>query len=453
MVGKIDKTPQLSIFEVPLVNFINMEHELVALCKRIDWDDIERQFSGYYTDFGRPSVPTRKMVGSILLKQLYSESDESFVERWIENPYWQYFCGEHSFQKHKPFEPSEFSHFRKRIGKEGAEALLRLSILLFGKELKLTEVYIDTTVQEKNITYPTDSKLYRKIIAKNRSIAKKEDIPLRQSYIRIEKELSLKQRFYRHPKRKKEARASTRKLRTIAGRLTREVKRGLENKGIISYQRLYSTMDAILVQQKTSKNKIYSLHEPHVQCITKGKDAKQYEFGNKSSIVLNTQGIIVGAMAFKENLYDGDTLLPQLEQVQALTGQLPQTGITDRGYRGRKNVLGVDILIPKPLGARASQYQKTKMRKRFRGRAGIEPIIGHLKQDHRMCRNFLSGTLGDELNTILSATAFNIRKFLNRLKTRFKELIEVICIILQSLLTDMSLNLSVVSISSGKGTF
>jgi len=162
---------------------------------------------------------------------------------------------------------------------------------------------------------------------------------------------------------------------------------------------------------------------PHVKCIAKGKEPKAYEFGNKSSFVLSRQGIIVGAMAFKENLYDGDTLHPQLQQVQFLTGRLPKTGIVDRGYRGRKNILGVNILTPKPLGANVSAYQKTKMRKRFRGRAGIEPIIGHLKQDHRLSRNFLSGVLGDEINTLLAAAAFNIKKFLNRVKARIRNLL------------------------------
>jgi IS5 family transposase len=423
MIGKIDKTPQLNIFEVPLIQFINMKHELVELSRQIDWEAIEKQFSVYYTDFGRPSVPIRKMIGSILLKQIYSESDESFVDRWVENPYWQYFCGEYSFQKNKPFDPSEFVHFRKRIGKEGAQALLKISIQLFGKELVMDDVYIDTTVQEKNVTFPTDSKLYRKVIAQSRNIAKRECIGLRQSYIRKEKALMLKMRFYRHPKRKKEARAATRKLHTIAGRLSREVQRHLQAKGNTSYADFFATAQAILSQTRNSTHKVYSLHEPHVKCIAKGKEHKAYEFGNKSSIVLSRQGIIVGAMAFKENLYDGDTLHPQLQQVQQLTGQLPQTGIVDRGYRGRKNILGVNILTPKPLGVNASAYQKTKMRKRFRGRAGIEPIIGHLKQDHRLSRNFLSGVLGDEINTLLAAAAFNMKKFLNRVKARIRNLL------------------------------
>lgn len=205
MVGKIDKTPQLSFFEIPLINFINTEHELVILAHKINWEEVEKYFTKYYSESGRPSVPIRTMVGSILLKQIYNQSDENFVDRWVENPYWQYFCGEVVFQKNKPFDPKEFTHFRNRIGKEGAEELLRISMHLFGKELKIDIAYVDTTVQGKNITYSIDTKLYRKVLIQAREIAKKENIKLRQSYVRVEKELIIKQRFYRHPKRSIEA--------------------------------------------------------------------------------------------------------------------------------------------------------------------------------------------------------------------------------------------------------
>ena len=161
MIGKTEKTPQLNLFEVPLANFINIEHELVILSKKIDWDEVEKYFEKYYSEIGRPSVPVRKMVGLILLKQVYNESDENVVDRWVENPYWQYFCGEVNFQKQAPFDPSEFVHFRKRIGEEGAEKLLQLSIHLYGKEVNVKEVLADTTLQEKNITYPTDTKLHK----------------------------------------------------------------------------------------------------------------------------------------------------------------------------------------------------------------------------------------------------------------------------------------------------
>jgi transposase, IS5 family len=353
----------------------------------------------------------------LLLKQVYNESDENVVARWIENPYWQYFCGEVNFQKQEPFDPSEFVHFRKRIGEEGAEKLLRLSIHLYGKEVNVKEVLADTTVQEKNITFPTDTKLHKKIIDKCLKIAGKENIPLRQSYTRTVKNLMLQVRYRNHPKRRKKANASARKIKTIAGRLVRELSREFTEGQSSFYKKPISIFNQILSQTKTSKNKIYSIHEPDVKCIAKGKEHKPYEFGNKSSIVKTKNGIIVGAMAFKENIYDGDTLIAQLDQTERLTGKRPEVGIADRGYRGRKQIGSTQIIIPTPA---KSQYQRTKQRKRFRARAGIEPIIGHVKHDHRMIRNYLTGTLGDAINTIIAAAAFNIKKYLNRIKKSVK---------------------------------
>jgi len=185
MKGRVIKNPQLNVFSIPLVSVINMDYELVILAKRIDWELVEKEFAIFYPSKGRPAVPIRKMVGSMLLKQMFNLGDETFVARWIENPYWQYFCGETFFQYDKPYDPSEFVHFRKRIGEVGAQKILKLSIDLFDtKEVHEKEVLIDTTVQVKNITFPTDSKLHKRIIEGCRKISKKEGIKLRQSYTR-----------------------------------------------------------------------------------------------------------------------------------------------------------------------------------------------------------------------------------------------------------------------------
>ena len=420
MVGKIDKTPQLNIFKVPLVSFIRESHELCLLAKKIDWDLVENDFIEYYClDNGRPSIPIRKVVGVILLRRMFNLSDESVVDNWRENPYWQYFCGEVNFQHGPPFDPTELIKFRKRIGEPGAEKLLKLSIDLFNrKEVEEKVVLIDTTVQEKNITFPTDTKLQKKIIEKCRAIAAREGIKLRQSYKRTVKQLMIDQRFRSHPKRKKKANAAARKIQTLAGRIVRDIERKLTQEQLIKYADELHIFNLILQQKKGDKNKIYSIHEPDVKCIAKGKESKKYEFGNKSSIVkTKVSGIIVGALGFKDNPYDGHTLNPQLEQTEWLTGKLPKVAVVDRGYRGRKQVKGVDILSPKKLPAKGTAYLKHKMRKLFRARAGIEPIIGHLKHDHRMERNYLSGNIGDNMNTILAATGFNMMKMLKRLKT------------------------------------
>lgn len=417
MVGKINKTPQLNIFEIPLKNFINLKHELCILASEIDWDLIEKEFCVYYTDFGRPSIPIRKIVGLILLRRIYNLSDESVIERWIENPYWQYFCGEHVFQKDKPMDPTEFVHFRKRIGKEGAEKLLKLSIDLFGKEAQEDEVLVDSTVQEKNITFPTDTKLHKRIIEKVNKIAQKEGIKLRQSYTRTTKQLMIEQRFRNHPKRKKKANAAAKKIKTIAGRMIRDLERKLAPGVKISYKQELELFNKVIQQKQTDKNKIYSLHELAIDCIAKGKEAKKYEFGNKTGFVLGKKsGIVIGAIAFENNPFDGHTLDEHLSQTEQLTGKRPKVAIVDRGYRGKTKIGSTEIISPKPLGKKATAYQKRKARQRFRARAGIEPIIGHIKHDHRMLKNYLRGITGDKINTILAATAFNFKKKLSRIK-------------------------------------
>lgn len=317
MIGKTAETHQVKIFETPLVNFINMNHELVKLSQAIDWDWVEKEFERYFSEIGRSSVPIRKMVGLMFLKSLYNLSDENVLARWIENPYFQHFTGEYVFQYDQPINPADFSKFRKRIGVEGAEKLLDLSIDLNKDELKgQSEVMIDSTVKEKNITFPTDVRLYRKIIKRCHGLSRNHNIKLRQSYARELKALYLKTRFMNHPKRKKEGTKSKKRICTIG-------------KALVNDLRFYLR---VLNQKRTDTHKIYSLHEPEVRCIAKGKEAKPYEFGNKSGIAKTKTGVIVGAIAFEGNPFDGHTLPEQLEQIKRLTA------ITKRQKRGRSSV-------------------------------------------------------------------------------------------------------------------
>jgi len=339
MIGKIEKNPQLEMFKVPLKHFIKENHELVLLSKKINWEQLESELGIYYCEGnGRPSIPIRTIAGIVLLRRMFDESDESILDRWVENPYWQYFCGELYFQHEPPFDRTELIKFRNRIGEEGSEQLLKMSVQLFPrKEVQENEVLIDTTVQEKNITFPTDVKLQKKIIEKFRKIADKEGIELRQTYKRELKQLMIDQRFHSHPRRRKKARAAARRIKVIAGRVVRDIDRKMNIGQKEKYAPQLAIFNKVLAQEKSSENKIYSIHQPHVKCIAKGKEAKKYEFGNKSSIVKTKRsGIVVGAMAFTENIYDGDTLLPQLEQTERITDHKPKIGIVDRGYRGRK---------------------------------------------------------------------------------------------------------------------
>lgn len=414
---------QKSFLYQGLKEILNPKEPLYQLTEKIPWEQIEKEFAGYYVDFGRPAKPIRLMVSLLILKQMYNLGDETVVEQWVQNPYWQYFSGEKEFQWKIPLEPSDFVHFRKRIGQAGVEKILQISISLHGKEAMESEVVVDTTVQEKNISFPTDVKLHKKIIDQCGKIAHIEDIEQRQSYVRVSKKLVMAQRFRNHPKNKKKAYSAARKLKTIAGRQVRELERKLSGEQKKKYETTLEIFNKILSQNKDDKEKIYSIHEPEVYCISKGKEHKKYEFGSKASIVMTkNSGIIVGAYSLEKNDYDGHTLPKALDQCQQLRGSRPKVAIADRGYKGKTRIGETEILIPKAPKKTASEYEKKKARNRFRRRAAIEPVIGHLKTDNRLGRNFLKGTIGDSINLMLAAAAFNLRKWMRNNKTFFGSL-------------------------------
>ncbi|THH34198.1 IS5 family transposase, partial [Neolewinella litorea] len=412
---------QTDLFRNRLTSIISLDHELCRLSEEIDWPWIDEELDGYYAREGRPSIPVRTMVGMLLLKRMYDQSDESVLARWVENPYWQYFTGETYFQHRPPFDPTDFVYFRKRVGEDGMEKILSLTVRLHCGSEAEAEVLLDTTVQEKNVTYPTDTKLALKIIKYCWAYGEQEGVQWRQSYCFVVKRLRLATYNGSHPRRRRAARRAQRKLRTIAGRLVRDLRRKLSAEALAYYRDTLDLFEQVLAQRRGTKNKRYSLHEPAVWCIAKGKVHKKYEFGCKVSVARTAlSGIIVGMKSFVGNPYDGDTLAPALEQVQRVRedagGDRPTAAVVDRGYRGRKRIAGTEVLIPSPGSKGQTYYEKQKQRKRFRRRAGIEPIIGHLKDDHRMRRNFLSGELGDAVNCLLAGAAFNLVKRLNQLK-------------------------------------
>ena len=408
----------MSIFEVALESFIDMNHELVLLSKQIDWAEVESEFAEYYcADNGRPSVPIRTMVGMMLLKSIYNLSDEGVVARWLENPYMQYFTGEKVFQKRPPMNPIDMTKFRKRIGEKGAEKIFKISLMVNAAEItekEMKQVMIDSTVQEKNITFPTDAKLYRKIVERVLKLSKREGIVLRRTYTREMKALKLKVRFMNHPTRMKEGKKAVKRMRTIARAMVNDVTRKMDAFQLQQYGKDIELYLRVINQERSDKNKVYSLHEPEVECISKGKEHKKYEFGNKSAIAKTGSGLIVSALAFKGNPYDGHTLPAHREQILRLTGYTPKEALTDRGYRGKRRVGDMEISIPTSGTPGQSYYQKRKARKKFCKRAGIEPVIGHLKSDHRMMRNYLKGTLGDAINTMMAAAAYNMRHWMNK---------------------------------------
>jgi len=398
-----------------LASQLDARQAVYKLANRMPWEEFEEEFGDFYSEEGRPAKPIRLMVGLLILKQLYNLGDETVVEAWVQNPYWQYFCGESEFQWGQPVEPSDLVHFRHRIGEQGVQMILAVSIDMHGPKSKEKDVVVDTTVQEKNITYPTDSKLYKKVIERCWKAADREGIRLRRRYRKEVRRCLLAQRGWRQKNGVKRARRAVRKLRTIGGRLVRELERKLSVEVLSNYRNDLELYQRALAQQRGDKRKLYSLHEPQVYCVSKGKAHKKYEFGAKASVVMTkTSGIIVGAESIETNIYDGATLPRVLEQVEALTGQRPQRAIADRGYRGRSRVGDTDILVPQARHRGLSTHQRREMKKRFRRRAAIEPVIGHLKTDFRLARNFLRGTEGDQINLLLAAAAWNFRKWMRQ---------------------------------------
>ena len=421
MLGKTKDQRQRNLFNPMLVDFIDMKHELVLLAGKIDWQYFEKEFATLYSNVGKKSMPVRLMVGSLILKRLYNLGDETLVKEWEMNPYMQYFCGESTFKRKFSCNPSDFVHFRKRIGEEGIEKIFIHSVEIHGKEAQGKMVLSDTTVQENNVTFPTDAKIAKKIIDRCNKLAEKEAIKQRQNYKRVSKQYLRDTYNSQHPKRRKKAKHAQRRLVTIAGRLLRELERQMEGAVYQKYKEEFELYHRVLNQKREDKNKIYSLHKPFTSCIAKGKAHKQYEFGNKTGLMINPKKLIIlGVRTFQGNPHDSKTIEPLLNQMEENLGYKPEEVVYDRGGRGSKQINGIKISIPgRPL-KRDSAYQKRKKRNKFRRRAAIEPVIGHLKQYFRMGQNYLNGENSPQINALLGAAGWNFKKMMEKLKAEIK---------------------------------
>jgi len=426
------KIMQKNLFYGSLMDMLDSNDPLVVLANTIQWSKFENEFLKYYKNknSGRPNKPIRLMVGLLLLKQLKNLSDERVVEEFKQNLYMQYFCGFTDYIPALPCHPTELVKFRNRIGKDGFEYIFKHSIELHDdKNINEEQVIVDTTVQESNLTYPTDGKLAIKIINHLHKIAKKENVKLRRSYIKEIKLHRINLRFFRHPKKIKKAKGSIKRLRTIAKILIRDIDRKFGEPNINNlnsqamqlhnrYALKFYLYMRVLLQEKNSKNKIYSLHEIDAYAVNKGKEHKGYEYGTKASIVTTKKsGIIVGVSAHKKYEHDSKTLQSALENTISHVGDnIINEAICDRGYKGKKEIVinanTISISIPGKQLKRDTQKQIKIKKEKFKRRAAIEPIIGHLKSDHRMARNYLKGFIGDEINLLLAATAFNLKKWM-----------------------------------------
>jgi len=418
---------QDDLLRARLVEMIDIRHELVKLEALIDWDVFEREWVGLFPSHtGRPATLPRLVAGVLYLQHAFALSDEAVVERWAENPYWQHFCGETFFQHRLPLDPSSLTRWRKRIGEEGVEWLLTQTVeaakragVVKGNDLK--RVTVDTTVMEKNIAHPTDARLYETARRKLVGLAREAGIGLRQNYNRLAPRLAGQVGRYAHARQFKRMRKALRKLKGYTGRVLRDIERQLGRvpEGALKARivEMIALASRLLAQKPKDSKKLYSLHEPAVDCISKGKAHKRYEFGTKVSIATtNRGGFVVGMRALPGNPYDGHTLSEALEQVEILTDQRPEMAFVDRGYRGH-GVENVKVFIS---GARRGVTRT--IAKLLRRRSAIEPMIGHMKNDGRLTRCPLKGTQGDAIFAVLCGCGHNIRMILRHLRAVLRQL-------------------------------
>ena len=420
---RLEPQPQEDMFRSRLDNIINMRHELVKLSESIDWDFLESKVIAFYSKEGRPGLPVRLIVGLHLLKQMYNLSDEAICERWVQDPYFQYFCGETYFQHYFPMERSSMTHFRKRVGEEFCISLLQESLNTAHKlgalETKQVErVVVDTTVQPKAITFPTDAKLRHKAISKLAGLAKTHGLTLRQSYVRVSKRNVVASSRYRHAKQMKRAKKVEKKLTTWLGRIIRDIERKLLKNEMLKPYFTEALEKAIQIhkQIKTDTDKIYSWHAPEVECISKGKAHKPYEFGCKVSITTNVNPAPAGhfvlhAGALHGKPYDGHTLNQVLEEVKEQIGIEPERVYVDKGYRGHKHKKKLRVFMSGQRGGITASIKKELKR-----RSAVEPLIGHLKNNGRLGRNYLHGLQGDKMNALLVSAGYNFRLILRWLR-------------------------------------
>ena len=426
---------QDNLFQSRLSNQINPRHEMVILSKMINWNGLEMEFSSFHIDNGKggqPPKPVRLMVGLLLLQHLHSLSDEQVVRGFVENPYWQFFCGYDFLQWELPIDPSSLTNFRNRIGSDAMNKILSLTINIAVKSevvavKDLEKVIVDTTVMPKNITFPTDSKLYDKARQNLVKLSQKHGLNLRQNYNLVAKRLSFQIGRYLHAKQMRRARKAIKKLKVILGRVMRDVTRKIQSSSNrVDLTKIFSTRlnqtKRLLAQQRTDNKKLYSLHEPNVDCISKGKARVRYEFGCKVSLTTtHKQGLVIASQSIAGNPYDGHTLKSALKQSEDLTRVKIKSAFVDKGYKGHGiNPEEVTIFISGQKRHNGKSLTRS-IKRQLKRRSAIEPMIGHMKNDGRLGLSRLKGIVGDQINAILVGAGHNLRLILSHIRKMMKK--------------------------------
>jgi IS5 family transposase len=418
-----------------LDQIIDMNHPLAKLARSLDWGFLEGRFGAVYSDGpGQPPLPTRLMAGLAILKHTHNLSDEALCERWVENPYYQYFCGEELFQHRLAFDRSSLTRWRQRMGEEKLAALLQESLSVAHKTGALStkdleRVAVDTTVQPKAIAHPTDARLTHRALEKLVTLARREGVVLRQSYRRVAKRAAIMVGRYSHAHQFKRASRALKFLRTRLGRVIRDIGRRIEDDEALQ-ARFAKLLDlAIKVRHQDHRQrgpKVYSLHAPEVECIGKGKARAPYEFGCKVSLttpVTAPKGgqFVLHAKALHGNPFDGHTLGPSVADTQRLTGVEVARVHVDKGYRGHNYPNKFKVWI-------SGQVRRVTaaIRREMKRRAAIEPVIGHVKIDHRMERNYLKGRDGDRANAVLAAAGYNFSLLLRWLRLLLRQVLRLL---------------------------
>jgi IS5 family transposase len=416
------KTEQSELFINRLSSQLNPKDPLFILAHQIEWAIFENAFGARYSDGpGQPPKPIRLMVGLMILQHMHGISDEQVVQQWVQNPYWQYFCGYDYLQWEVPADPSSMTRWRKRLGEEGLEKILAETVVTAiktqtVKPKDLQRVIVDTTVMEKNIAHPTDTKLLNKAREKLVGLATQHGIKLRQTYARVGRFAALNAGRYAHAKQFKRMKKEVKKLKNYLGRTVRDIERQMTESLELRthFSDLLALSKRLLSQEKKSKNKLYSLHEPEAYCIAKGKPHKPYEFGCKVSLVVtHKQGLALSSQALLENQYDGHTLGSSLKKAEAIAKSVIHSVFVDKGYKGH----GVEDQQVFISGQKRGLTQALK--KHLKRRSAIEPHIGHMKTEGKLRRNSLKGTLGDALNALLCAIGHNMRMILRKIRSLF----------------------------------